>query len=190
MRTMIDKKVQSVIDILIDLDGGEIRSFVHDLARNVDGRIFTVGNGGSSAIASHFASDLLNLEFDARCLTDNIPRLTAVTNDYSWGEVYSKLLTDLHANLRDSLVIFSVNCSAGKSPAGAEWSKNLGVVARVAKKYDMAIYLIGGNDGGGLKEMALGLRSITFPGTDPYVIEGVMSVVAHLVISCIMEDRK
>ncbi len=190
MKTMIDKKLQSVIDILIDLDGDKVRNFAHDLAQNVNGRVFTVGNGGSSAIASHFTSDLLNLEFDARCLTDNVPRLTAVTNDYSWGEVYSKLLADLHANLRDSLVIFSVNCSAGKSPAGAEWSKNLGVAARVAKEYGMSIYLIGGNSGGGLKEMSLSLRSITFPGTDPYVVEGVMSVVAHLVISCIMEDRK
>lgn len=182
---MFESRLQSVLDILTNLGIENVRDFAHDLARNVSGRIFTVGNGGSSAVASHFACDLLNLEFDVRCLTDNVPRLTAVTNDYSWEEVYSKLLGDLQANFRDSLVIFSVNCSSGKSPAGAEWSKNLGDVARTARRQKIPIYLIGGNEGGGLKEMSR--KSITFPGNDPHVIEGVMSVVAHLVIGCIKE---
>lgn len=187
-KDMSYERLQSVSDILTNLEIENIRIFAHDLVINVGGRIFTVGNGGSSAIASHFASDLLNLKLKARCLTDNVPRLTAITNDYGWGVVYSKLLDDLKANYHDSLVIFSVNCSSGKSPAGAEWSKNLGDVARTARKYKIPVYLIGGNEGGGLKEMAW--KSITFPGTDPYVIEGVMSVVAHLVIGCIKEELK
>ncbi len=86
MKNTSHERLQSVLDILSNLDLENIWVFAHDLAINIGGRIFTVGNGGSSAIASHFTSDLLNLQFKACCLTDNVPRLTAVTNDYSWGE--------------------------------------------------------------------------------------------------------
>lgn len=188
MKNTSHERLQSVLNILSNLDLENIWVFAHDLVINVGGRIFTVGNGGSSAIASHFASDLLNLKLKARCLTDNVPRLTAVTNDYGWEEVYSKLLNDLKANYQDSLVIFSVNCSSGKSPAGADWSQNLGDVAHTARRYKIPVYLIGGNNGGGLKEMAW--KSITFPGTDPYVIEGVMSVIAHLVVGYVEEESE
>jgi len=65
------------------------------------GRIYLIGNGGSSAIASHFANDLnktilgsgpeLKRErFQAICLSDNIPLLTAWANDYGYENIFSE----------------------------------------------------------------------------------------------------
>ena len=44
--------------------------------------IFVIGNGGSSATASHFVNDLRKMcGLKAYCLSDNTPSLTAWAND-------------------------------------------------------------------------------------------------------------
>jgi phosphoheptose isomerase len=52
------------------------------VAKNVGGKILCAGNGGSSAIASHFVNDLIKcLKIPAICLTDNVPSLTAFSKE-------------------------------------------------------------------------------------------------------------
>src|SRR3972149_11811066 len=66
-------------------------------------QIFIMGNGGSAANASHLACDLskgtLKRVYDKTekrlhvvSLTDNVPVLTAFTNDCSYEEVFSQQL--------------------------------------------------------------------------------------------------
>jgi len=62
-------------------------------------KIFIIGNGGSAATASHFANDLNQTaavegkhRFRATCLSDNIPAVTAISNDISYDEVFSEQL--------------------------------------------------------------------------------------------------
>lgn len=50
-------------------------------------RIFLIGNGGSAAIASHIANDLVNRRRDATALVDS-PTLTCLSNDYGYESVY------------------------------------------------------------------------------------------------------
>jgi len=57
--------------------------------------IFTMGNGGSAATASHFAADInkgccfdLEKKFKMICLNDNLPTLLALANDVSFDAVF------------------------------------------------------------------------------------------------------
>ena len=68
-------------------------------ARNKRKNIFVFGNGGSGSTASHFVSDLLKTcilkeskRFNAICLSDNVPVLTAWANDTSYDEVFLEQL--------------------------------------------------------------------------------------------------
>ena len=60
-----------------------------------------MGNGGSAATASHFANDLsigtneYDKPFRAISLTDNVPILTAVGNDFGYGEIFVRQLRNL-----------------------------------------------------------------------------------------------
>lgn len=63
-------------------DLGEARGMISTAKR-----IFLIGNGGSAAIASHIANDLVNRRLDATALVD-APTLTCLANDYGYESVY------------------------------------------------------------------------------------------------------
>ena len=57
--------------------------------------IFTCGNGGSAATASHFTGDIVkglshgdSKRFKSICLSDNLPGMMAVANDISYEHVF------------------------------------------------------------------------------------------------------
>lgn len=70
-------------------------------AYNEQKTVFVFGNGGSAALASHFACDLGKgtvvsnngkKRFRVLALTDNLPLLTAWANDFSYDEVFAQQL--------------------------------------------------------------------------------------------------
>jgi len=96
-------------------------------------KIFIMGNGGSAAIASHFATDLVkstNLKdkkFRVISLTDNTPLLTALANDYGYHCVFSFQLDGL-LDPGDLVVVIS---GSGRSPniiAALEYAKAHGAI--------------------------------------------------------------
>ena len=61
--------------------------------------VFTMGNGGSAATASHYAADFNKglsygkaRRFRFMCLSDNVPTLTAYANDVAYDEVFVEQL--------------------------------------------------------------------------------------------------
>jgi D-sedoheptulose 7-phosphate isomerase len=53
--------------------------------------VYTFGNGGSSATASHFAGDLSKgCGIKAFCLTDSTPLISAWANDNEYAEIFEK----------------------------------------------------------------------------------------------------
>ncbi len=82
--------------------------------------IFLLGNGGSAALASHFACDLgkgtvqsdTKKRFRALALTDNVPLITAWANDSSYEDVFAEQLRNF---LQPRDVIFAISGS-GNSP--------------------------------------------------------------------------
>jgi D-sedoheptulose 7-phosphate isomerase len=71
------------------------------------GKIFLIGNGGSAAIASHIANDLVKLGYDAA--TPNYATLTCLANDYGWEHALWRMIRGM---VIMQLVIIS---SSGKS---------------------------------------------------------------------------
>ncbi len=73
------------------------------------GTIYLIGNGGSAAICSHIANDLVKAKISAFAMTDPAV-LTCLSNDYGYDNVYQKQLASHSINT--TLVAVS---SSGKS---------------------------------------------------------------------------
>lgn len=113
------------------------------------GVVFTMGCGGSASTATHFAADLAKTVggFKAISLVDNIPLVSAYTNDCGWNSVFTgQLVPWLTEN--DVLVGFSVHGGNKK------WSGNLKSAMKFAKKKGAKIIGFSGFDGGAMKELA------------------------------------
>ena len=107
------------------------------------GRLFSMGNGGSSCDAAHFAVEFLHPVTTGRPaltainLTADIAMLTAVGNDVGFNHVFTRQLI-AQANLGDGLVGFSTSGN----------SENLLVAFAKAKELGVVTIGFAGNDGG------------------------------------------
>lgn len=113
-------------------------------------QIFVFGNGGSAANASHFVTDLGKGSSDKtykrfRCLSlnDNINWMTAVSNDYSYDDVFVRQLMNL-AMTGDLAFVMSVSGNSPNLIKALEWCRQKGI-------YSVALV---GNNKGRLTEMA------------------------------------
>ncbi len=78
-------------------------------SRNDGGRLFFCGVGGGAGNGTHATGDLLkSCSIKAICLTDNIPTVTAITNDEGWQEVFVAQLAIWGLNSKDVLFVLSV----------------------------------------------------------------------------------
>ncbi|MBC7828858.1 MAG: SIS domain-containing protein [Chitinophagaceae bacterium] len=98
-----------------------------------DRQIFVFGNGGSGANASHFvtdlgksASDVVKKPFRCLSLNDNGPWMTAIGNDYSYQEVFSRQLMN-YGRAGDLVFTLSVSGNSPNLVAAFEWAKANGL---------------------------------------------------------------
>jgi D-sedoheptulose 7-phosphate isomerase len=170
-----------------DID--RVIKLLHDAWEN--GRqIFLAGNGGSAATAAHFAGDLAKFasvegkkRFRAMALTDNLPLLTAITNDLGWENAYVEQLKNF-MNKGDVLIVISVHGGSGSDKAGP-WSQNLLKAAKFVKDNGGKVIGLAGFDGGVLKQIADACIVVPIHST-PH-IEGFHSVLAHLICARLRE---
>ncbi len=116
-------------------------------AHREDRQIFVIGNGGSAANASHFAvdlgkgaSDVLPRRFRVMSLTDNVPWITALGNDYCYEDIFVRQLMN-YARPGDVLIGISVSGNSPNCVRAFDWAKATGVktIALVgAKRGQMA----------------------------------------------------
>src|SRR3954468_19959262 len=82
------------------------------------GRVYTFGNGGSSADAAHFAEELIGRykrerrPLAAQSLSVDASALTCIANDYSYDEVFER---QVRGYVRDGDVVVGFSTS-GRSP--------------------------------------------------------------------------
>ena len=94
--------------------------------------LFTCGNGGSAADAQHIAAELSGKFYIHRpglpavALTTNTSALTAIANDFSYDEVFSR---QLEAQARPGDVVFALTTSGRSANCrkAVEWAKANGV---------------------------------------------------------------
>jgi D-sedoheptulose 7-phosphate isomerase len=96
------------------------------------GKVLLVGNGGSSSDAQHFAGELVGRFLTEREPLPAIPlagqeaALTAIANDYSYNEVFSRQVRALGAS-GDVLVAISTSGNSANIVAAAEAAREKGV---------------------------------------------------------------
>lgn len=150
--------------------------------REGGGRLFVAGNGGSAAHASHATSDFRNMcAVEAYCVSDNVPELTARTNDGGWITSYSGYLEASRMNKADGLLIFSVG--GGDEAAGL--SENIVGAVRFARSKDARVFAVVGRDGGFCRQRS-DLTILIPPLFEDRVTahtEGLTAVIWHLLIS-------
>ncbi len=145
-RTMPRLAIRQAIDILYDcwLRGGTV---------------FTLGNGGSASTATHLACDLAKAtmvpgqrRLKALALVDNIPLVSAWTNDSGFASVFAE---QLEPWLRedDVLVALSVHGGSGEGDAGP-WSQNLPQAVALARSRGARVIGLSGFGGGLLSDQA------------------------------------
>ena len=137
--------------VLKTIDTREIGQFIETLldARERGATIFFIGNGGSTATASHFANDIAigtnsyEKPFRAVSLTDSNAIITAVGNDFGFEEIFVRQLRVLG---RAGDVVVAISAS-GNSP-------NLIRAFDYAKSIGIKTVAITAFDGGKIKQMA------------------------------------
>ena len=90
-----------------------------------NGRVYLVGNGGSSGIVSHSAVDFVNAcGFKGQALTDN-SMLTCMANDYGYENVFAQPLGTLFG-AEDALIAVSSSGNSANIVNAANLCKNKG----------------------------------------------------------------
>ncbi len=180
-----DEYLSEVSKIVSDLDRGDIDrviSILYDAWKN-DNQVFVIGNGGSASTSTHFACDLnkwvsdeAERKFRAFALVDNIPLMSALTNDNGWGEVYAEQLRNFFRK-GDVLVAISVHGGSGSDKAGP-WSQNLLRAVKYVKDNGGKVVGLSGFDGGVLKTAAD--ACVVVPAESTPHVEGMHLVLTHL----------
>jgi UDP-glucose 4-epimerase len=149
------------------------------------GTIFIAGNGGSASVASHLACDLQKTVIDsdispdkrkvrAICLTDNVPLMTAWSNDISYNEAFSQQFITL-ATPNDMVIAMSVSGN----------SESIIKLLEAAKKLHVYSYGLLGSDGGKCVDH---LDSwILFNMKSFSVVESMFSTVSHMITDALKE---
>ena len=152
-------------------------------ARDRDATIWTVGNGGGSALASHLAIGLtLNTRraggrpFRASNLGADAAALSAASNDFG-AEHALQVILECNARRGDLLCSFSVSGESANVNNAIVAAKRLGIVA---------IALVGDADSttAQIADYPILLRS-----ADPGVAEDVASAVMHSLYSTFMYEN-
>lgn len=178
----LDNYLIQVTDSLLAIDKKSLVEAARAIQDTIDhkGIIYTIGNGGSASTASHMANDLSNSvvflganRAKTFCLADNIPTITAIANDYSYDDVFSKQLHGL-INKNDLLIAIS----------GSGNSKNILNAVSYANNINTKVIAITGFDGGELKNMAK--ISINVPVNNMQISEDIHLLISHL-LTCILK---
>ncbi|HET6244841.1 MAG: D-sedoheptulose 7-phosphate isomerase [Bacteroidetes bacterium] len=123
--TLIKSRIQASIDVKVRLLENEntikiIQDVAHELVRVFQGggKALFCGNGGSAADAQHISAELSGRFYkdreplNAEALHVNASYLTAVANDYSFDEVYSRMVK---AAAKQGDILIGISTS-GNSP--------------------------------------------------------------------------
>jgi D-sedoheptulose 7-phosphate isomerase len=150
------------------------------------GKIMACGNGGSAADAQHFAAELIGRfererqELAAIALTTDSSILTAVGNDYSYDDVFSKQVRGLG---KKGDILLSISTSGN--------SKNVLKAIEAAKKMGIKVIALTGNGGGKIATLlnvddvhlcAPSTRTARIQETHLVLLHGLCDGVDHLLL--------
>ena len=177
----LEKNIQENKEYMshINLESVEKIALKIDETRKNNRTVYVAGNGGSSSTASHFVNDLIKATINknknlikAISLSDNVPLLTAVSNDINYSDIFRFPLKSLSSE-GDMLIVISASGN----------SKNL--INAVDYCNQNNIYTVGllGFDGGILNKK-VNLSNLIKTKPNKYeLVENMHMVICHLISS-------
>lgn len=145
MVSYINKEIATLKSLNLDEINDAINAILD--ARERGGTVYTMGNGGSAATASHMVCDfakgvsdsLGGKKFRFECLSDNTPIMMAIANDFSYEEIF---VYQLRGKLDSHDLVIGISGSGN--------SENVLKAVRYAKEMGVPTIGITGYDGGEL----------------------------------------
>ena len=181
----INNYFETMKNCIDKLDRNEIELFINTLltARDNGKKIFTMGNGGSAATASHFCCDFnkgmsygQDKKFQLICLNDNVATMMAYANDVSYDNIFVEQLKNF---LQPGDVVIGISGSGN--------SKNvLNAIDYANKNGGVTIGLTGYN-GGILKSISK--LSVNANIDDMQVTEDIHMMICHMIYSLLMDGN-
>ncbi len=144
-------------------------------------KVYFCGNGGSFADAQHLSAELSGRFYFDRdplevvLLASNVSYLTAVGNDYSYSDIFSR---EIKSSIKegDILICFS---TSGKS-------KNVIKAIEVAKNKGAIVVSFIGNDGGEMKDISD--YNLIIPSNNTARIQECHTLLGHTILE-IVENK-
>lgn len=154
-------------------------------ARERGGTVYTMGNGGSAATASHMVCDLAKGAYGViggkklriECLCDNTPIMMAIANDIGYENVF---VYQLRERLKPEDLVIGISGSGN--------SENVVRALRYAKELGTPILGITGYSGGKVKELAD--YSMHVPIDDMQITEDIHMIFDHMILRVLEESKK
>ena len=188
MVEMVIKNIQESIRLKTELlDNEEIINNSNRIAEKIiecyknGNKVYFCGNGGSFADAQHLSAELSGRFYFDRdplevvLLASNVSYLTAVGNDYSYSDIFSR---EIKSSVKegDVLICFS---TSGKS-------KNVIKAIEVAKNKGAVIVSFIGNNGGEMKDMSD--YNLIIPSNNTARIQECHTLLGHTILE-IVENK-
>ena len=145
------------------------------------GKVFLCGNGGSASDSIHIAAELSGRfqkerkSLPALSLNADIAALTAISNDYSYDEVFARILSG---------IVHSNDVVIGISTSGN--SENVYRALVEAKKHGAKTIGLLGKTGGKIKDIAD--IAIIVPGDNTARIQESHIMIGHIICEIAEED--
>ena len=181
MQTALNSYFDDVIQTIGKMPIATIEEIVTALMEAYESSrtIYLFGNGGSAALASHFACDLgkgasngSSKRFQALAFTDNVPMMTAWANDARYEDIFAEQLINF---VRPDDITFAISGS-GNSPNVLKALK----VAREAGAFTIGLT---GFQGGDMKDLCD--LCLTVPSENMQIIEDLHLSVTHAVFTAL-----
>lgn len=180
----IDTYLEEVKTICDNLDRYDLEQF-YNILKNLEGRCFVVGMGGSAANCSHLINDLRKLcNIDTQSPLDNVSELTARINDDGWDTCISNSLEVSKINQDDCLLVLSVGGGSDTT------SQPLVNAMRLAARKKAKIISIVSRDGGKARQMSD--ACVLIPVIDKKRItphaEEFQGIIWHMIVNYLIKD--
>ncbi len=186
------KKIKSVLEesvalkttvladqILLEQIGKAVHQIVTAFRNNR--KVLFCGNGGSAADAQHLAAELSGRFYydrnplDAEALHVNTSYLTAVANDYSYSEIYSRLVI---AKGKKGDILIALSTSGN--------SENIVKAMVAAREKEMITIALTGQSGGIMRSHADLLLNV--PSSDTPRIQEVHITIGHIICELVESE--
>lgn len=176
------------IAILEGVDIAAIERMAAGLARvrELGGRLFILGVGGSAGHAGHAVNDFRKLcGFEAYAPTDNVSELTARANDEGWDTCFAAWLQGSRVGPRDGVLVFSVGGGSREKNVSVNIVRALETAAEAGAHIFGIVGRVSDLNGGFTRQAAE--ECIVIPALAPDRItphtEGLCAVLWHLLVS-------